>query len=179
MSGTRFLPEPLISKAAMAICLVIAAIILLIGLILFILSFILEPAPPVTETPQSGQSATDVARDGGPSAIPPGAGAAPSPPGLPPSSAVGTNLRIISRYMFALTPAPTSSYPPAPGLLEMPSWWMFPGRWGVRVMNRVSGQWDSGTRRTDAFERSRGYWNTWQLVAFLGDLTRAFDGITA
>jgi hypothetical protein len=61
----------------------------------------------------------------------------------------------------------------------MPSWWSYPGRWGVRVMNRAGGQWDSGTRRVDDSERSRGYWNTYQLVSFLSDPARAVDGIMA
>ncbi len=34
-------------------------------------------------------------------------------------------------------------------MVEMPTWWLFPGRWGIKVMNRGSGQWDNGTRRVD------------------------------
>jgi hypothetical protein len=158
--------------------LIIAAVVFLIGLILFILSFLLKDDPPVTETPQSSDPGSDVARDGGPASPPPGVNVQ-GPPGLPPTAQVAVNLRIISRYKFDPT-APVTTYPlPAPGTVEMPSWWSYPGRWGVRVMNRSGGPWDSGTRRVDESERSRGYWNTYQLVSFLNDPARAADGITA
>ncbi|HYB37949.1 MAG TPA: hypothetical protein VEF72_20880 [Mycobacterium sp.] len=49
----------------------------------------------------------------------------------------------------------------------MPSWWEFPGRWGIRVTPTASGSWDSGSRRTDPFGRSRAYWNTYQLVQYV------------
>jgi hypothetical protein len=169
-----FLPPPL--TVGGVVCLVIAGIIFLIGLILFLLSFLLEPDPPVTESPQSSAPGTDIARDGGPAGIPAGVGSPPSPPGLPPSSLVATSLRVINRFGFGPTP-PVNIYPPSAGDVELPFWWLFPGRWGVRVMNRAAGDWDSGTRRTDAFERSRGYWNTYQLVGFLGDAARSQDGI--
>ena len=169
-------PPPL--TVACIVCLIIAAVVFLIGLILFILSFILRDDPPVTETPQSSAPGSDVARDGGPASPPPGVNVQ-GPPGLPPTAQVGANLRIVSRYKFDPT-APVTTYPlPAPGVVEMPSWWNYPGRWGVRVMNRADSQWDSGARRVDNFERSRGYWNTYQLVSFLSDPARAVDGIAA
>jgi hypothetical protein len=176
--GLLAAPTP-ITWAACVVCLIVAAVIFLIGLILFLLSFLFHTDPPVTESPQSSQPGTDVARDGGPAATPQGSGTLSGPPGLPPTAVVPITLRLISRYGFDTTP-PVSTYPlPSSGVVEMPSWWIFPGRWGVRVMNRASGQWDSGTRRVDAFERSRGYWNAYQLVQFLGDPERATDGITA
>ena len=56
---------------------------------------------------------------------------------------------------------PITTYPlPVPlpaGAIEMPSWWTFAGRWGVRVNRLAAGQWDSGTRRTDPFGRTRAY----------------------
>ncbi len=169
-------PPPL--TVACIVCLIIAAVVFLIGFILWLLSLLMQTDPPVTESPQSSAPGTDVARDGGPAAIPPGVTVS-GPPGLPPTAQASVNLRIISRFRFDPTP-PVTTYPlPNPNVVEMPSWWQYPGRWGVRVMNRLSGQWDSGTRRVDQFERSRGYWNTYQLVGFLSDPARASDGITA
>jgi hypothetical protein len=168
-------PPPL--TPACIICLIIAAVVFLIGLILFLLSLFLRSDPPVTESPQSTEPGTDVARDGGPASPPPGVNV-DGPPGLPPTAQVPVNLRIISRFEFDATP-PVTTYPlPAPGTVELPSWWSYPGRWGVRVQNRAAGQWDSGTQRVDSFDRSRGYWNTFQLVSFLSDPARATDGVT-
>jgi hypothetical protein len=169
-------PPPL--TVACIVCLIIAAVIFVIGFILWLLSLILHTDPQVTESPQSSEPGTDVARDGGPAAPPPGVNAG-GPPGLPPTAQVPVNLRIISRFQFDPKP-PVTTYPlPAPGTVELPSWWNYSGRWGVRIMNRFAGQWDSGTRRVDEFERSRGYWNTYQLVSFLSDPERAMDGISA
>ncbi len=171
------LAPPPLTPACIA-CLVIAAIVFVIGFILWLLSLILHTDPQVTESPQSSEPGTEVARDGGPAAAPPGV-TVKGLPGLPPTAQAPVNLRIISRFKFDPT-APVTTYPlPAPGAVEMPSWWTYPGRWGVRIVNRASGAWDSGTRRADQFERSRGYWNTYQLVAFLGDPARAADGISA
>ncbi len=169
-------PPPL--TPACIVCLIIAAVVFLIGLILWLLSLILQTDPQTTESPQSSAPGTDVARDGGPAAAPPGVTVS-GPPGLPPTAQVSANVRIISRFKFDPT-APVTTYPlPGPDIVEMPSWWQYPGRWGVRVVNRFSGQWDSGARRVDEFERSRGYWNTYQLIAFLSDPERAIDGISA
>jgi hypothetical protein len=167
-------PPPL--TVACIVCLIIAAVVFLIGFILWLLSLILHTDPQVSESPQSSAPGTDVARDGGPAAPPPGVNVQ-GPPGLPPTSQVQVNLRLISRFKFDPT-APVTTYPLlAPNVFEMPSWWEHSGRWGVRIMNRLSGQWDSGTRRVDEFERSRGYWNTYQLLSFLNDSERASDGI--
>jgi hypothetical protein len=169
-------PPPL--TPACIVCLVLASIAGIVGLILALLSLVLQTNPQVTESPQSSQPGTEVARDGGPAAVP-SAVQVNGPPGLPPTAQVPVNLRIISRFKFDPTP-PITTYPlPHPGVVELPSWWGYPGRWGVRIMNRASGSWDSGTRRVDEFERSRGYWNTYQLVAFLTDSARAADGISA
>jgi hypothetical protein len=159
------------------VCLIIAAVVFLIGLILFLLSFFLRSDPPVSEAPNPGS--TDVARDGGPAALPPGQ-APPTRPGVPPTgNAVGMNLRFINRFRFDPT-LPVTTYPlPAPNVVELPTWFDFTGRYGVRVVNRSTNTWDSGTRRTDAFGRSRGYWNTYRLAEFLSDPARLNDGITA
>ncbi len=147
-------------------CIVVAAIMALIALFLFLFSFLFESSSPPTETPQSSQPGTDVARDDGPVALP-GVGTPSGPPPLP----VPTTLRLISEFGFDPTP-PITTYPlpsplPATGGIEMPSWWWFPGRWGVRVMPLASGTWDSGSRRTDPYGRTRAYWNTYQLVQFV------------
>src|SRR5262249_17846697 len=87
------------------------------------------------------------------------------------SSVAQPILRLISEFGFDPTP-PITTYPlpappPATGAVEMPSWWTFAGRWGVRVNRLAAGQWDSGTRRTDAFGRTMPYWNAHQLVQFI------------
>jgi len=152
--------------AASAVCLIVSGIIFLIGLILFILSFLFPDTTPQTETPQSSQPGTDVARDDGPLTVPAGLVGSSTA-----SSIVTTTLRLISDYTFDPTP-PISTYPlpsplPATGAVEIPSWWGFAGRWGVRVTPTASGSWDSGSRRTDPFGRSRAYWNAYQLVQYV------------
>jgi hypothetical protein len=168
-------PPPL--TPACIVCLIISAIVFLIGLILFILSFLLRDDPPVDEAPDP--ASTDVARDGGGQAVPPGASPVTTP-GLQPSGhTIGTTLRIINRFKFDPTP-PVDTYPlPTPNVAELPTWWLFPGRWGVRTRTSALSAGDSGTRRTDSYERSRGYWNTYRLVEFLNDPARVTDGITA
>src|SRR6516225_2671042 len=152
---------------AAIVCIVIAAIVFTIGLILFILSFLLESSNPSTESPQSTQPGTDVARDDGPAAIPPTGGTVTTNA----SSTVQPTLRLVSQYGLDPT-LPITSYPlpsplPATGAIEMPSWWSFPGRWGVRITPLASGQWDSGSRRSDPFGRTRAYWNAYTLVQFV------------
>jgi hypothetical protein len=170
-------PEPLISKVAFIVCVAVSAVLFLIGLLLFILSFFLKGDPPVTEAPNPGS--TDLARDGGPGALPSGQ-APPHRPGVQPvGAALTATLRIINRFPDDPVP-PVTTYPlPAPLTVELPTWWDFPGRWGVRIINRATNDWDSGTRRTDGFGRSRAYWNTYRLVSFLNDPARTADGITA
>lgn len=151
--------------AAAAVCLIISLVIFIIGLILFLLSFLFPDTTPQTETPQSSQPGTDVARDDGPATAPGGVSSSTA------SSVVTPTLRLISDYAFDPTP-PISTYPlpappPATGAVEMPSWWEFAGRWGVRVTPTASGSWDSGSRRTDPFGRSRAYWNSYQLVQYV------------
>ncbi len=168
-------PPPL--TPACIVCLIIAAVVFLIGLILFLLSLFLRDDPPVDEAPDP--AGADVARDGGAAALPPGQ-AQPHRPGVPPSgNGAGMILRFINRFGFDPTP-PVAAYPlPRPDVAELPSWWGFVGRWGVRTQNRPATSWDSGTRRTDAFGRSRGYWNTYRLIEFLNAPGRVTDGITA
>jgi hypothetical protein len=156
---------PPAALAAAVVCLIITGIIFLIGLILFILSFLFPSTTSQTESPQSSQPGTDVARDDGPATAPGGISSSSA------SSVVTPTLRLISNYTFDPTP-PITTYPlpsplPATGAVEMPSWWEFAGRWGVRITPTASGSWDSGSRRTDPFGRSRAYWNSFQLVQFV------------
>jgi hypothetical protein len=147
--------------AASATCLIVSGIIFLIGLILFLLSFLFPTTTSQTETPQSSQPGTDVARNDGPATAPAGFSSSTA------SSVVTPTLRLISNYTFDPTP-PITTYPlPATGAVEMPSWWEFAGRWGIRVTPAASGSWDSGSRRTDPFGRSRAYWNAYQLVQYV------------
>ncbi|MGB6305015.1 MAG: hypothetical protein WBF45_14825 [Acidobacteriaceae bacterium] len=161
---------------AAVVCIVIAAVVFLIGLILFILSFLFPDTTPTTETVQSTQPGSDVARDDGPAAIPTISGTTVSTNA---SSVAQPTLRLISEYQFDPTP-PITTYPlpspaPATGLIEMPSWWAFPGRWGVRITPLASGGWDSGSRRSDPFGRTRAYWNAYQLVAFIAASAGGFS----
>jgi|GEM_PF-2335350 len=178
-------PPPL--TPACIVCLIIAAVVFLIGLILFLLSFLMQSTPPATEAPDPGS--TDVARDGGSAALPPGQNA-PIENGLQPAgNSVTVNLRVINRFGFD-TPG-VSTYPAPPETVEFPSWFTYPGRWGVRIMNFAGNTWDSGSRRIDptpiknpsstgliASNRSRAYWNAYRLVEFLNDPARQIDGIT-
>jgi hypothetical protein len=157
--------------------LIVGAILFLIGLILFLVGTFLNDDPPVSEVPNP--DSTDLARDGGPGALPAGQ-SAPSVAGLQPSgNTLQAELRVIN--MFGFDPAPPVTTYPQQGTnkVEMPSWWAFPGRWGVRILNQITNEWDSGTRRVDNYGRSRAYWNTYRLVEFLNDPDRAIDGITA
>jgi hypothetical protein len=165
LAGATTPPTLAALLAAAATCLIISAVIFIIGLILFLLSFLFPDTTPQTETPQSSQPGTDVARNDGPATAPGGVTSTTA------SSVVTTTLRLISDYAFDPTP-PISTYPlpsplPATGAVEMPSWWGFAGRWGVRVTPTASGSWDSGSRRTDPFGRSRAYWNSYQLVQYV------------
>ena len=123
------------------------------------------------ESPQSSAPGTDVARDGGPAGIPSGSVGRPRQDCLRPPRRRQCTARcepVPPRQQIAGDNLPL----PAPGVVEMPTWWLFPGRWGVRAKNRASSHRDSGTRRVDAFERSRGYWNAYHLVRFLSDKAR-------
>jgi hypothetical protein len=167
-AGVLLATPPPANAGAFVACLWIAGAIFVIGLIMFLLSFWLTDTTPDTETPQSSQPGTDVARDDGPAAIPatPGSGVPTHA-----SSVAQPTLRLISEFGFDPTP-PITTFPlpsplPATGAIEMPSWWTFPGRWGVRVTPMASGSWDSGSRRTDPFGRTRAYWNAYQLVQFV------------
>lgn len=157
-----------------------AAAIFLIGLILFILSYFFKSDPPVTEAPNP--SSTDLARDGGGQALPAGYGTLKKPGVSPVGRSVSAQIRVIDRFGFDPTP-PITSYPlpstttPENPIVEMPTWWDFTGRWGVRVVHRATSEWDNGTRRVDNFGRSRGYWNTYNLMKFIADSERSNDGI--
>jgi hypothetical protein len=167
-AGVLLATPPPVNAAGFVICVIVAAVIFLIGLILFILSFLFPSTTQSTETPQSTQPGTDVARDDGPAAIPALSGTTVTTNA---SSVAQPTLRLISEYGFDPTP-PITGYPlpsplPSTGGIEMPSWWSFAGRWGVRITPLASGEWDSGSRRTDPFGRTRAYWNAYQLVNFI------------
>jgi hypothetical protein len=136
-------------------CFILSAVIGVIGLILLAVAESESPTEGGTPaTPGTPQPPTDVASATGPSAT-------------SASSTGGPKLRLISQYDFDPTP-PITTYPlPQAGSqpqIEMPTWWDYPGRWGVAVNRAMAGNWDSGTRRTDPFHRSRAYWNAWNLV---------------
>jgi hypothetical protein len=173
-AGVLLATPPPANAVAFVVCVVVAAILFLIGLILFILSFLFPDTSPSTETVQSSQPGSDVARDDGPAAIPPVTGTVSSSA----SSVAVPVLRLISEFGLDPTP-PITTYPlplppPSTGSIEMPSWWTFSGRWGVRITPLASGEWDSGSRRTDPFGRSRAYWNAYQLVQFIAASSGTF-----
>jgi hypothetical protein len=76
---------------------------------------------------------------------------------------VDFTLRVIDRFYGDLF----GGFPPAGGSCELPPWWDYGGRWGVKLGDPNSPGWDSGSRRADRFERSRGYWNARELVWFV------------
>ena len=143
------------------VILIIGALIFIVGLIyLAITGGQAPPAPedpPKNEPPQPGVE--DVATsETGPAGVPPGGGA----PGAA-SRSVDVTLRVIDRFYGDLF----GGLPPANGVCELPPWWEYGGRWGVKLGNPNSPGWDSGTRRVDRFDRSRGYWNARELVWFV------------
>jgi hypothetical protein len=141
--------------------LILGIIVFVIGLL--VLAFTGGQAPPAPEDPpkneptQPGQE--DVATDGtGPAGVPPGT-AKPTQA----SGSVDFTLRVIDRFYGDLF----GGFPPAGGSCELPPWWDYGGRWGVKLGDPNSPGWDSGSRRADRFERSRGYWNARELVWFV------------
>jgi hypothetical protein len=135
----------------------------------------------VTEAPNPGSN--EIARDGGGEALPDGEQPVKKQGVTYVGSNVSSQIRVIDRFGFDPTP-PVTTYPlPAPPSLqnpvvEMPTWWNFSGRWGIRVIHRANAEWDNGTRRVDTYGRSRGYWNAYRLVQFISDPQRQNDGIT-
>jgi len=139
-------------------CAIFAGCIALTGLAILIVAGAESPNYPATPpTPGTPQPPTDVASNTGPVASPSSSS----------GGASATALRLISQYRLDPTP-PITTYPLPPAgsapPIEMPTWWNFPGRWGVLINRAMAGTWDSGTRRTDPFQRSRAYWNAWNLV---------------
>ncbi|AIK35272.1 hypothetical protein BG07_5772 (plasmid) [Bacillus pseudomycoides] len=173
------LAPPPLTPACIA-CLIISATVFLIGLILFVLSWLLRDDPSITEAPVP--SSTDIARRGGCQALPPGIPPITSPGVTPVGKSLSPMIRVIDRFGFD-PELPESSYPlPEPTsmdnpIVEMPTWWDFSGRWGIRTVHRATSEWDSGTRRVDKYGRSRGYWNTYRLIKFISDPDRKSDNI--
>ncbi|MEK5376186.1 hypothetical protein [Paenibacillus sp. FSL P2-0173] len=173
-----FIASPI--PPAVVVCLVVSGVVFLIGLVLFVLSWLLKDDPTITEA--SLPSSTDVARRGGGQALPPGFPTLTSPGVAPVGKGLKAMIRVIDRFGFD-PELPESSYPlPEPTslenpIVEMPTWWNFSGRWGVRTVHRATSEWDSGTRRVDKYGRSRGYWNTYRLIKFISDPDRKSDNI--
>lgn len=165
---------------AVVVCVIISAVIFLIGLVMFLLSYFLKDDPKITEAPVP--SSTDVARRGGGQALPSGIPPITSPGITPVGKSLSPMIRVIDRFGFD-PELPISSYPLSEPtsldnpIVEMPTWWDFSGRWGIRTVHRATSKWDSGTRRVDEYGRSKGYWNTYRLIKFISDPDRKSDNI--
>lgn len=167
---------------------IVAAIVAILAILLWLISLIVDlcndsaenPANPFPSNPEAGGDGPWGGDDDDPPA-PGGSGGSGTPGGggggdddgwgLPNSgSPTGANtvsfdVRFVDRTGPADTWEPTG-YPSA-SPCEQPSWWDFPGQWGVRVPSTASGTWASGQRRVDDEGRCRGYWNT---LRFLRDV---------
>jgi hypothetical protein len=145
----------------------LAALLMLLGLILAIAAIFVgddDPAPVPEDAPREeavppGEETVTTSSDG-PAAVP--SGGAPS--GTPPQSSRGTefDLRVIDPWW----PDIEGGLPPGGARCELPPWWSFGGRWGVKLGGPNTPRFDSGSRRSDRYGRSRGYWNARQLVQF-------------
>ena len=143
------------------VLLIIGGLIFLIGLIVLAITGGQAPPapedPPKNEPPQPGTEEVATS-DTGPAGVPPG--------GTKPANASGSvdfTVRVIDRFYGDLF----GGFPPANSGCELPPWWDYGGRWGVKLGNPNSPGWDSGTRRADRYDRSRGYWNARELVWFV------------
>lgn len=118
--------------------------------------------------PAGGGQAPPGGAPGGPNSTPdgPGGGFSGDPTGWWPTnegSAIGADasffdVMIISRIQPIVKKDPT---------LAPPSWWDYPGRWGIKIPEQANAEWESGTRRTDLNGRSWAYWNALALVDHL------------
>jgi hypothetical protein len=164
---------------------VVAAIIAIVALIIWLISLIADlcndsaenPANPFPTNPEAGGDGPWGGDDSGPPAPGPsggsggasGGGGATDEWGLPnagsPSgaNAVSFDVRFIDRVG---TPGPVTAYP-SDRPDENPSWWDFPGRWGVRVAPSMTSSWASGNQRIDEQGRCLGYWHA---LRFLRDV---------
>ncbi len=104
--------------------------------------------------------------------VPPG-GPSTGPPN---SSGVSPTLGPPTLEIFSQLPAPagTGNDP----LYQLPPWWNFCGRWGIRVLPSSDARWDNGMRFTDAQGRNRAYWNTLALLAFISQDANATKALT-
>ncbi|MBI2709425.1 MAG: hypothetical protein HYX34_06985 [Actinobacteria bacterium] len=170
----------------------IAAVIAILALLIWLISLIADlcndssenPANPNPSNPEAAGDGPWGGDDAGPPAAGapggdggPGADGGGDPAGgwgLPNSgSPIGANtvsfdVRFVDSTGRDRRPAVTAYPSEAP--CERPSWWDFPGRWGVRVSPRLDSTWASGTQRVDELARCRGYWHT---LRFLSDILLA------
>jgi hypothetical protein len=139
-------------------------LLILVGLILLLAALLSDhPDPTPSEVDPIPPGPEAVSADGtGPAGTPDPA--TPQPPGS--NAAYAFGLRVVDRFQVDSTSPPDRSFPPAAGSCEYPSWWDYAGRWGVRIVGDVRGEFDSGARRVDADGRSRGYWNAYEMVRY-------------
>ncbi|WP_157655783.1 hypothetical protein [Burkholderia ubonensis] len=132
--------------------IIIAAILLIIALILFIIAEIDRTQSSSTSDPLPAGPQLDLAAPGGPASSD-----SSSVPNA--TNTVNFTMKLINRF------SPPQGEQADPDCLP-PIWWDFIGRWGVRVASLPSSTWDNGSRRVDQFGRSRAYWNTVALVQY-------------
>lgn len=168
---------------------VVGAVIAILVILFWLISLIVDlcndtaenPANPFPSNPEAGGEGPWAGDDDEPP-VPGSGGGEGEPPagggggggdgwGLPNSgSPTGANTISFDVRFVDRTRSPdgrrVTGYPSAEPC-EQPSWWDFPGQWGVRVPSTASGTWASGQRRVDAEGRCRGYWNT---LRFLRDI---------
>jgi len=146
-----------------AACWLITGIIALIALLLLLFAFLCKSRREKSENkaaedPLPVGDETDLFNGTGTSG-----GAPAGTPGAP-AGAQGFTLRVVDNFNDI---PETSAYPPPARTCERPVWWRYAGRWGVQMTARTPGlSWDSGTRLSDEFGRSRAYYNTLELVNF-------------
>jgi hypothetical protein len=146
-----------------AACWVITGIIALIALLLLLFAFLCKSRREKSENkaaedPLPVGDETDLFNGTGTSG-----GAPAGTPGQP-ADAKGFILRVVDNFNNI---PETAAYPPPARTCERPVWWRYAGRWGVQITARTPGlPWESGTRLSDEFGRSRSYHNTLELVNF-------------
>jgi len=139
---------------------IIAIILALIAIILLILAAVLRDSK-TTYTPTGPDD--DFVPPGGPST-----GPAQSPGAVPTAS---------RPTLETFSEMPAASGEGNDPLYQLPPWWQFPGRWGIRVEPSSDSRWDNGMRFRDAQGRTRSYWNTLALFAFISQDANAMKAL--
>jgi hypothetical protein len=161
---------------------VLAAIVAILALLLFLawlISLIWEAVnqssgDPVPEWQDNDEAGGDGAQGGSGEEPPAGGSTGPGPgadlpPGTPnagsPSgrNTVSFDVRVIDR--LADSDERTGFPPERP--CERPYWWDYTGSWGANRSPATDNDWESGTQRVDAQQRSWGYWNALRVASFL------------